>query len=207
MRIATFYGPPYYLFGTASESFNVVRSIEEQPGEGWCNVFDASRDELRIGQNIIEVPLDGLELMIGAQGENVTNAEFSIAELRKFAKVMDYDYITTAEERGCVYGYIKTAHLETKRHIIIHPRAFIPIKSEDCFEIPRQELNPLFLREDDNNPGQLMTISGVYKTSEATWDYEFGETFYPGDLTEINMRRSEERRVGKECRSRWSPYH
>ena len=23
----------------------------------------------------------------------------------------------------------------------------------------------------------------------------------------INLARSEERRVGKECRSRWSPYH
>src|SRR2546421_6903565 len=27
------------------------------------------------------------------------------------------------------------------------------------------------------------------------------------ELLEINERRSEERRVGKECRSRWSPYH
>ena len=27
-----------------------------------------------------------------------------------------------------------------------------------------------------------------------------------GDLKE-NAERSEERRVGKECRSRWSPYH
>src|SRR5574340_1635954 len=26
-------------------------------------------------------------------------------------------------------------------------------------------------------------------------------------LVEVNPRRSEERRVGKECRSRWSPYH
>ena len=26
-------------------------------------------------------------------------------------------------------------------------------------------------------------------------------------VNEINLRRSEERRVGKECRSRWSPYH
>ena len=25
--------------------------------------------------------------------------------------------------------------------------------------------------------------------------------------TLVNMPRSEERRVGKECRSRWSPYH
>ena len=27
------------------------------------------------------------------------------------------------------------------------------------------------------------------------------------DTYEIGMSRSEERRVGKECRSRWSPYH
>ena len=26
-------------------------------------------------------------------------------------------------------------------------------------------------------------------------------------LTKENFKRSEERRVGKECRSRWSPYH
>ena len=26
-------------------------------------------------------------------------------------------------------------------------------------------------------------------------------------LTDLTMGRSEERRVGKECRSRWSPYH
>ena len=25
--------------------------------------------------------------------------------------------------------------------------------------------------------------------------------------TDYNLKRSEERRVGKECRSRWSPYH
>ena len=27
------------------------------------------------------------------------------------------------------------------------------------------------------------------------------------EVTTVNKRRSEERRVGKECRSRWSPYH
>ena len=26
-------------------------------------------------------------------------------------------------------------------------------------------------------------------------------------ITELELVRSEERRVGKECRSRWSPYH
>src|SRR2546430_8300995 len=29
----------------------------------------------------------------------------------------------------------------------------------------------------------------------------------PATLTQLGMTRSEERRVGKECRSRWSPYH
>ena len=28
-----------------------------------------------------------------------------------------------------------------------------------------------------------------------------------GDATKFEFVRSEERRVGKECRSRWSPYH
>ena len=27
------------------------------------------------------------------------------------------------------------------------------------------------------------------------------------EFAEAKIRRSEERRVGKECRSRWSPYH
>src|SRR2546430_13671637 len=36
----------------------------------------------------------------------------------------------------------------------------------------------------------------------------FGEeTVYRGFLFERFGKRSEERRVGKECRSRWSPYH
>ena len=33
---------------------------------------------------------------------------------------------------------------------------------------------------------------------------KYGHTFH---YTAAAMGRSEERRVGKECRSRWSPYH
>ena len=32
-----------------------------------------------------------------------------------------------------------------------------------------------------------------------------GREYY--EYTDVTDRRSEERRVGKECRSRWSPYH
>ena len=31
--------------------------------------------------------------------------------------------------------------------------------------------------------------------------------FFPRYLNRFDLLRSEERRVGKECRSRWSPYH
>src|SRR5579872_7631901 len=33
------------------------------------------------------------------------------------------------------------------------------------------------------------------------------ENFRPGVMRRLKLDRSEERRVGKECRSRWSPYH
>ena len=33
------------------------------------------------------------------------------------------------------------------------------------------------------------------------------ETAYTAFATQVIELRSEERRVGKECRSRWSPYH
>ena len=36
---------------------------------------------------------------------------------------------------------------------------------------------------------------------------EIAATLNTSDATVIRAIRSEERRVGKECRSRWSPYH
>src|SRR3990167_7170340 len=43
-------------------------------------------------------------------------------------------------------------------------------------------------------PGSVLTLAG-------------GALFGPVAGTFYNLTRSEERRVGKECRSRWSPYH
>ena len=44
----------------------------------------------------------------------------------------------------------------------------------------------------------------VVTSGQVPFDPATGE-FVPGGITE--QTRSEERRVGKECRSRWSPYH
>ena len=49
--------------------------------------------------------------------------------------------------------------------------------------------NNIFLIED-------ATYTFLGKTKDETW---YGDLF--------DIARSEERRVGKECRSRWSPYH
>src|SRR3989441_5463945 len=48
-----------------------------------------------------------------------------------------------------------------------------------------------------NNAGILDGYFNVDETDEAVWRR----------VIDIDLTRSEERRVGKECRSRWSPYH
>ena len=39
------------------------------------------------------------------------------------------------------------------------------------------------------------------------WDAQYELDFVGADFDWFEATRSEERRVGKECRSRWSPYH
>src|SRR3989449_8550474 len=49
------------------------------------------------------------------------------------------------------------------------------------------------------------TDAVVVAVSEETGAISYA---YKGQLTRgLSLERSEERRVGKECRSRWSPYH
>ena len=55
----------------------------------------------------------------------------------------------------------------------------------------------------EKNIPLLVLLRGHY-WSELTW---YKKTIYKSFPKSIALRRSEERRVGKECRSRWSPYH
>src|SRR2546425_1538126 len=54
--------------------------------------------------------------------------------------------------------------------------------------------------------GRVMTFSGLNETGGTNTAVEF-YTVGAGWSTQYIAPRSEERRVGKECRSRWSPYH
>ena len=71
---------------------------------------------------------------------------------------------------------------------------------------------PIIVRQ---YPGERATIDGHLRVEGANvwfWGFEvmqsdpLGTASLPGDV-EVYASRSEERRVGKECRSRWSPYH
>ena len=46
----------------------------------------------------------------------------------------------------------------------------------------------------------------IYKPEKCWNGYNLVQTIESGALL-FDAERSEERRVGKECRSRWSPYH
>ena len=50
-------------------------------------------------------------------------------------------------------------------------------------------------------------ISEVLRMTGILWIGSNGRPLYTGVDTSCGFMRSEERRVGKECRSRWSPYH
>ena len=58
-------------------------------------------------------------------------------------------------------------------------------------------------------PPILDVPTGMGKTLAVllAWLYALAADADHGDANSISASRSEERRVGKECRSRWSPYH
>ena len=52
------------------------------------------------------------------------------------------------------------------------------------------------------------TMEEIERILDAAMTGSFSETnFDESQLSALETKRSEERRVGKECRSRWSPYH
>ena len=52
-----------------------------------------------------------------------------------------------------------------------------------------------------------LNLSAKIKKRAATSNQSFENSLEEKNIKSKRGRRSEERRVGKECRSRWSPYH
>ena len=90
------------------------------------------------------------------------------------------DLIPSQIEKGLHY-----AISEYKRRVLIDPDANLMVNSAWVINKLREE-SVLLLYKDGN-----LTIESAQFTSARL----------------VGTTRSEERRVGKECRSRWSPYH
>ena len=81
-------------------------------------------------------------------------------------------------------------------------------------ELNRQEHNIEMIASESTAPLAVMELSGSVFTNKTLEGYP-GKRFQAGsevadkveELAWKRAKRSEERRVGKECRSRWSPYH
>ena len=71
-------------------------------------------------------------------------------------------------------------------------------------------LSEVIARADDTREtliekAHIATILGTYQATLTNFNYLSKE--WKKNCEEERLLRSEERRVGKECRSRWSPYH
>ena len=71
----------------------------------------------------------------------------------------------------------------------------------ELYTISMIRLNTAFKKLDDDGEADENILSMI---SDSSTDFE---ALLNDIVNDLNLTRSEERRVGKECRSRWSPYH
>src|SRR5574344_1929341 len=164
---------------------------------------------------------------LAALKEN-TSFEY-IADNRLFSGSDGYSLTITFPLRGCsqnlaIFGNINRADVAANKVIFdcqIIDRALVLRGSIVVTEISQAEVKKQFLegRSEVNfdstfddiyiNELDLGSPTTVY-TSAITPMRAWNDGFYNLSfvaLPWVNDARSEERRVGKECRSRWSPYH
>ena len=71
-----------------------------------------------------------------------------------------------------------------------------------CFNLINGQLKP-----DGNGSIKILGKETAGMRPRHIWALGVGRTFQVTSIFSSMTVRSEERRVGKECRSRWSPYH
>src|SRR5258708_18709692 len=147
---------------------------------------------------------DQIRSLIGSQNQRVASMDGNLTvgqfiEQRYFARLEQRLQIPAGNElhieRTTVDGYkdIWKCHVQGKPAAEKRVRDFTPRDAQAFLEaLPQHLSHRTHLRI-------LNFLRGVF-----TWAINQGLiTINPMD----NAKRSEERRVGKECRSRWSPYH
>ena len=106
-----------------------------------------------------------------------------------------------------------------KKGAIIHINGYIGNVTEDDLDDTFKLLDRSYQRRTIPDSDIALTLSNDIKNAQCfifigyslDYDLELQQIFVEGGMTKNKSvfitYRSEERRVGKECRSRWSPYH
>ena len=121
---------------------------------------------------------------------------------RNFVKKTGIILITPILFSSCekidFFSNIKQFNVNKGNHYYIGPQ--IPITSKNSLHfkayIPDSQIHPPYDNEDCNGDWNKLFGAGA----------KLLENHHENSARFV-FRRSEERRVGKECRSRWSPYH
>ena len=135
---------------------------------------------LRDGKPFSPRKLDEFEFI-----ENIKDA------LNKF-KEKGFLNIVFTNQPDISRGLIKKDTLE-KIHLLL--KDTLPV--DDIFVCPHDDTDNCHCRKPK---------SGLLLDAAGKWNIDLKRSFVIGDQYK-DISRSEERRVGKECRSRWSPYH
>ena len=76
----------------------------------------------------------------------------------------------------------------------------------ECIDILKKHLYQGHSFDSEHMAKELGDVAWYLAISADAIGYDL-ETIFQMNIDKLRARRSEERRVGKECRSRWSPYH
>ena len=141
----------------------------------------------------------------------------SVSEVKKIKEIVN-EVKAELDAQGIPYGEVELGiMIETPAAVMISD---LLAKEVDFFSIGTNDLTQYTLAIDRQNPSLdnfynshheailrmiRMVIDNGHK--EGCWVGICGELGADTTLTKTFVDRSEERRVGKECRSRWSPYH
>ena len=113
--------------------------------------------------------------------------------------------MTAPEERKQLIAWSDEAHSSGARWIKIAEVTKIHPRTIGRWRISRQDRRPAATRDQPPNALSEMEQQAVVEVCNRTEYSSLPPAQIVADLADHG--RSEERRVGKECRSRWSPYH
>src|SRR2546422_10561947 len=110
-------------------------------------------------------------------------------------------------------GFYKDAHAHD-RPMLVMPRGSCVVKvrtggSRSSYEIDQASvlIVPRGLAHEDEGVTSIFDTVALYPSASLLSEVAADEKISRSRVETVFGRRSEERRVGKECRSRWSPYH